>query len=384
MDMFIPALPELLVEFKSSQVMIQQTLNIFIISGAVAKLIIGPISDKFGRKKVAICGIIIFLLGSYVCVESYTIMQLYTGRLIQAFGSSSALISAFAIVRDKYSGKESAKVYSYLNGAIGFSPIFAPAIGSWLDITFGWRTIFIALGILGCITLLIILFFIKETLNNCQKSNFSYPILVSMRQIVSSGEFIKYTIAAGCGFGYLFTFFSISPYILQGILNVSKSMFGLWFSVMGIASFIGSILCANIVGRLGTEKTVYIGMFLTFSGSAIMLICNLVFGLSIPVFIMPMILIGVGATFAMGAGASGALEKFPEIAGTAASLFCCYQFLIGVLIGTIATCWEVTSSLPLAVPVIVCSLCVIGLFSRQTIWSLINSSHTDCEKFVSD
>ncbi|HJO95911.1 MAG TPA: multidrug effflux MFS transporter [Victivallales bacterium] len=367
MDLIVPAIPELVHFFHSSQVQIQLIISLFALSGGIMQLFIGPLLDKFGRRKISLICAILYILSSLLCAFSISLIQLIISRFIQAFFATGLLVTSFAIIKDIYTDKDAAKSYNFLNAVMGVSPLLAPVLGSYLDIWFGWRSMFIFLSILGVITYFTIYYYINETIQKKSKEPLNLSVFRHYFHIWKNKQFIRYTAAVTSGLTYLLIFFSISPYILQSLLGLSKIEFSLWFAFMGIATFSGSIFGAKIVSKIGILNTVYLGIILSLLGSLLMFFWYIFFGLSIANFIIPMIFIGIGGILCMGSGTAGAMEIFPEFAGSASASICFFEFSISAVIGIIIMSWQVTSTLSFSIPSLIISSILLIIFSMEII-----------------
>ena len=151
MDIYVPALPHISMLFDVSASQMQMTLTVFMLTAGLMQLIVGPLSDHYGRKLLCQMMIFVFALGTVLCSFAVSIETLILSRIVQAIGACGMMVVGFAIVRDVFSGVESAKVYSFLNGIIAFSPMFAPFIGGYLDVYYGWPSTFLALLVIAVI-----------------------------------------------------------------------------------------------------------------------------------------------------------------------------------------------------------------------------------------
>ena len=157
MDIYVPAIPELINIFKTTPMQMQYTLSLFLIIVSVGQLIMGPLSDQWGRIKPALLSIFIFIIGSILSMFTASVFQLLLCRSVQAIGACGAYVIAFAIIRDQFDGKESAEVFAYINGMLAVSPVIGPIIGSALDMRFGWQAEFGALAVAGILALIAML-----------------------------------------------------------------------------------------------------------------------------------------------------------------------------------------------------------------------------------
>lgn len=359
MDVYIPAVPHMADVFHVSAGMMQLTLTLFMLVAGVMQLFIGPLSDHFGRRTVSLLVVGIFALGSVLCSQASNALELISFRGIQAVGACGMLVIAFAIVRDLFSGERSAKAYSLLNGIVAFSPMFAPFIGSYLDIHFDWPSTFLFLlfiAIWAGVNLLIL----PESLPMTQRIRLRWSIFREYKTIATNTIFMSYTLTTAVGLSSFYLFCSISPYIIIRLLHLPEADYGFYFAFMGVSLFIGSFIAAWLVGRIGVFYTVVSGLCLALIGGIIMLVWFYITGLTINSFVWPMLLIGLGGTFCMGAGNGGAMEPFAANAGTASALGGAMRFVFASIVGAAMVNHDVTSTLPLAMPVVVfSSLCLL-------------------------
>src|SRR3990167_1735991 len=356
MDIYIPAVPRIATLFGVSAGEMQLTLTIFMLTAGFMQLIVGPLSDCYGRRLISFIMTLIFMLGSILCSLSHHITELILFRCVQAVGACGMLVVGFAIVRDVFSGRKSAQAYSYLNGMISFSPMFAPFIGSYLDVYYGWPSTFWALWVIGLTALVVIIFCLPETLLTHHRKIFRVSIIEKYKQIAKNRIFFFYNIAASVGLSYLYLFCSISPYIIIRLLHIPEIDYGFYFCYMGISFFIGSFVSGYVVSKYGIYKTIIMGLIITLLGGIIMMTWYFMTGLMINNFIWPMLLIGIGGTFCMGAGNGGAMEPFSEDIGAAAALSGAIRFLFSGILGSIVISSNVHSTLPLAIPAIFFSI----------------------------
>lgn len=365
LDIYIPAIPIMKEVLHTTQAEVQLTLSIFMLVSGLGQLVLGPAADQYGRRRLILGCIILFTLGSLWCTFATSINFFLIGRIFQAFGGCGMTVGSFAIVRDLFSGKESAKVYSFLNCGLGLSPLFAPIIGSYLLEWFGWRAGFIFLFIMGLIILTVSFFKIKETLVPENSKSMDWKIFTRYWNILIHPVFMTYIFCASSGMMIFFVFFSSSPYIVMNLLHAPAKDFGYYFFVVGASFFIGSLLSGKIAERIGVFQTVLIGTVLMLLGGILMIVWYKISGVSTAEFLLPCIIAGIGGSFMLGAGMAGAMEPFAETAGSAAALAGCLQFLSSAVLGSIILHWPVHSTMPLAgtmTGLSILSLAVIGVY----------------------
>ncbi|MFC3908509.1 multidrug effflux MFS transporter [Legionella dresdenensis] len=361
MDLYVPAIAHMTQEFQATDTQMLLTLNWFMLTSGLMQLVIGPVSDHYGRRKTALVIIACFAVASLCCGLSTTVWQLLFFRILQAVGSCGMMVIGFAIVRDCYAGDESAKAYSFLNGMISFSPIFATFIGSYLDLYLGWSYTFWILLFIAGAAFYTMGAWLEETLPANKRTPLSGKLFKQYLTVIRNEDFTVYNLASAFGHCYLYLFCALSPYLIMRCLGIPQTQYGFYFCFMGISLLIGSFIGGLVVERIGIFKTCIAGYLITLAGGLWMWIWYLYYGLSVHNFVYPMLLIGMGGTFCMGAGSGGAMEPFEEAKGTAAAACGASRFFFAGIAGYFLINKTVTSTLPLAVPAVLFSL--IGLAS---------------------
>lgn len=367
LDIYVPSVPHILREFDSSQATVQLTLSCFTLFVGAGQLVFGPIADAVGRRKVVIVSVLVFLIGSILCAFATSIAWLIIARVIEAIGACGMMVIAFAVVRDCYDAKQSARYYGYLNGAVSVSPMIAPVLGGYLQVWFGWRSAFLFLVIYAVITFFLILRFLPETLPQESRMSFDLAVFKRYLQIIRNTHFLVFTFGAGSAVACFFVFFSMSSYLLIDILRIPTQDFGYYFLTLGITTFIGALICAAIAPKIGVLKTAVIGAVLVVIGGLLCVLWLYLIGLTVAGFLMPMVFIGVGGAFMLSAGAAGALAPFKDMAGTAAALLGSIQFMFSSAFGAVVMIWPVHTTMPLAVTALALgALTLVGYYFVRT------------------
>jgi DHA1 family florfenicol/chloramphenicol resistance protein-like MFS transporter len=354
MDVYMPVLPEMQKSLHTSQQMVQITLSLFLIVTGVGQLILGPLSDQFGRFKIILISSILFLFGSILCAISTSIDFLIFSRVIQAIGCCGLSVSAFAIIRDAFSGKTSSMIYSLINAIISVSPIVGPLIGVQLATHFEWNSAFILLAVMAFGVFLIVTFLVKESLPVERRKKVSWNVFLRYFEVLKSLQFWAYSLTAVSGMSAFFILFSMTPYIIT-YLGFPISKIYIMFGSAGVAFLFGSLFAGGIVNALGVHKTALLGVILVFMAGSLSLGIYFMYGLSLWGFFAPCFFATFGCALVVGTGASGAMEPFYEMAGVAAALFGTMEFALSGVIGSIAMLFPATSSLPIAVAMLIMS-----------------------------
>jgi DHA1 family bicyclomycin/chloramphenicol resistance-like MFS transporter len=350
-DTNIPAFPSIAAKFGINAGVMQLTLTLFMLTAGFVQLVIGPLSDSYGRRRISYYSLFVFTVGIILCASANSISQLIMFRIIEAAGSCGLFVLSFALVRDFFSGKDSAECYTYLNGVVAFSPIFAPFIGSMIDIHFGWRFTFLFLLLLVLFSLISLSNFPSNSYITQEKQK-GKSLFKEYIQISTDKNFMKYTLISAISFLYSYLFCSMSPYIIIYLLHISEAYYGYYFAFMGVSLLIGSFTSGFIIEKIGVIPTCVFGCTLSLIGSIIMLIWYYMTGLTINNFIWPMLIIGIGGVYSMGTAIGLSMESFGKNAGAAAGLGGALRFLIVGILGSLLINKNIESTLPLSLTAI--------------------------------
>lgn len=356
LDIYIPIVPLMTKVLNTTPTMVQLTLSLFIFVNGFGELLAGPISDHMGRHKTLLLSSLLFSIGGVLSAFSSSIYMLILARIVCALGASGLLVTAFAIVRDQFSGVQSAVMFNFLNSAIGISPTFAPIIGGYLAKSLGWRSVFWFLAVLGSLTIFIALCFIKETLPQNKRRPLSLSIFKDYIKLFTHRIFLFYMLFSGIGVAICFCFFSVSPFIIIKLLHVETQHFGFYFAIFGLVLACGGLLNGWLVTKIGLDNTLKVGTVLLFLGGLSMLLTNLYIGLSLTGFMLTTVIACLGAVFFLGSGAAGAMEPFPDKAGMAAAGLGFGPFAIAAVTGSILMLFPINSSIPYAITLLILAI----------------------------
>ncbi|MGX7681800.1 multidrug effflux MFS transporter [Jatrophihabitans sp. DSM 45814] len=369
-DMYLPALPRIGQDLDASASAVQLSLTATLIGLALGQVLIGPLSDRLGRRRPLFFGLAAFILASAACALAPGIASLIALRFVQGLGGSAGIVVAQAIVRDQYSGNTAARFFSVLMLVTGAGPIVAPQIGAILLHLGSWRVLFLTLAGAGLLLLTIAALRLPETLPRENRSSGSLgDTLRTMRSVATDREFLVNALACAFGFGTVFAYIAGSSFALENVYGLSPQMFSLVFALNAVGLVCGSQVNGRLVDRLGSARLLTGGLVgLAVGGFAFLaLTVTSVGGLSGVLACMFLVMTSLGF---VGPNATAlALNDFPHSAGSASALLGLLRFSLGAAVAPLVGLRGPKDILPLAIVMAACGAIAISvrlLFTAKT------------------
>lgn len=337
-DMYLPALPEIRDAFNVDTSAVQMTLSIFLVGLAFAQLILGPLSDRFGRRPVLIGGMALYFVASIACIYAPNIETLLVARLVQAIGVCAGGVVGRAIVRDIYGRNDAAQMLSHISTAIAVAPLVAPLVGGHLAVSFGWPSIFFAMAAIGAFLVVSTGVLMPET-NAAPKADALNPVrfMINYRTLLRDRSYRAFLFTTAFCFSGLFAFISGSSFVLIDTLGMAPDHFGFAFGFVVVGFMVGSHLGGRWVKRLGIDLLVSLGGRLAMAAGFLALGLNTLGPVSIFTVIIPMALFLVSVGFILPSAMAGAIAPYATMAGAASALVGFVQMLMaagaGALVG---------------------------------------------------
>ncbi|WP_027695802.1 multidrug effflux MFS transporter [Vibrio litoralis] len=323
-DIYLPSLPTMAAEFSVSNSEVQSTLILFLFAMGLGQVVIGPLADRFGRRPVALFGVILYGLSSVLAAVAQEFELLQIARVLQGLAACSTSIVVFSAVRDCYSVKDGAKIYSYLNGAICVIPALAPTLGGVLALHFGWRSTFVFMTCYSMLILCMVTFRFPETRPSHTVSDGALYRWARYKPVLMDRHFLFYAICCMTGMGAILTYVSYSPVWLIGHLGMSELAFSGLFGVNALINIAACFVAPWVIKKLGNRSTVIFALSLFIASAALQFAVQqweLVLPLAAAAgFMLPMALLCIGFALLLGPATSMALSGFGERAGTAAAM----------------------------------------------------------------
>ncbi len=320
MQILLPALPVIKQKFYVTNDVAQLTLSLSMLAIAIGTLVYGPLSDKFGRKRVMLVGIIITIFGSIVCFVADSIMLLISGRFIQAFGGAVGLVLARAIVRDVYGPEEAARVIATLVMVMVVLPMMSPALGGELMQRFGFESVFIVIAFASAIAFVFLFLWLPETLAKPVPFEGVKSMLMTFSKLFASRVFCGYAFCVTFVSVVFFSFISAAPEIMVSVLKRPPTEYGYYFIMIPAGFMTGNYVARHYGRTISIDNMIAIGASIGVSGIVLALLLQTL-GMSSPVALfLPIALAVFGNGITLPNAQAAAINEFPEYAGTASGL----------------------------------------------------------------
>ncbi|MGN6286228.1 MAG: multidrug effflux MFS transporter [Afipia sp.] len=335
MDLMLPALPDVGATFGITDANhLQLVLSVFMTGFGLGQFIIGPLSDRFGRRPILIGGMVLYTLASVLAVAARSFEMLLVARALQGLGTSATRVIATSIVRDCYSGRRMASVVSLAMMIFISVPVLAPSLGQAIMLATQWRGIFVVLMAYGVLALVWSVIRLPETLPpSARKSLALRNVLDNFRQTVTNRQTLGYALAAGCVQGTLFGYVFSSQQIFTGIYGLGH-YFPLAFAAVAIGVAIAGFLNSRIVGKYGMRVISHAALLGQLASAIVLIVAADLATVPLTLFMV----LSVVNLFTFGLMFSNftalAMEPQGHIAGTASSLFGSMTTLIGIVVGS--------------------------------------------------
>ncbi|MFB2553633.1 multidrug effflux MFS transporter [Ensifer soli] len=317
MNIFLPALPAMARGFDTSYATIQLTLSGYLTGTAILQLLLGPLSDRFGRRPVLIASLAIFLVATVVCILAPSIQLFLAGRFVQTTLIAGLVLSR-AIVRDMVPMEEAASMIGYVTMGMTIVPMVGPVLGGLLVDVFPWQSTFVLVFAFGLAVLAVVWLDLKETNRNRPESFaaqfHAYPALLG------SGRFWAYTLTTTFASGVFFSFLGGAPFVGTVLLDMTPTALGLWFFPIAFGYMVGNYVSGRHARHLGIGTMMLSGGLIALAGTLIAAAFFLSGHASPLTFFGPMVLIGVGNGVALPSANAGIVSVRPELAGSASGL----------------------------------------------------------------
>ncbi|WP_329409282.1 multidrug effflux MFS transporter [Streptomyces sp. NBC_00704] len=366
MDMYLPALPEVTRTLHAPAATVQLTLTTCLAGMALGQLVVGPMSDRWGRRRPLLAGLAVYVVATALCALAPTVETLIAFRLLQGLAGAAGIVIARAVVRDLYDGVAMARFFSNLMLVSGVAPVVAPLIGAQILRTTDWRGVFALLTAIGLLLAVLVWFRLPETLPaEDRHAGGTGEALRSMRRLLSDRPFTGYVLTGGFAFAALFAYISASPFVMQEIYGASPQTFGLLFGANSVGLVAaGQVNGKILVGRVRLDRVLAGGLAtVTLAATALLLMTTGVFGepgLAPVAAALFVLMSAMGVT--LPNAQTLALTRVRHSAGSASALLGTSSFLIGAIATPLVGIAGERSAVPMAVVQVAAALVASACF----------------------
>ncbi|MSO66499.1 MAG: Bcr/CflA family efflux MFS transporter [Pseudolabrys sp.] len=320
LNILVPALPGLITSLATDTGTAQMTLSLYLLSLATAQLLLGPLSDRFGRRPVVLAGLTLAVVASLGAIATSSIGALIAVRIVQAIGAATGIVMGRAIIRDLFERDRAAAMIGLVTTAMAIAPMIAPLIGGILDTAFGWEAIFLFLALFAGAVLLWAFVVLPET----RPVNVAYtPAMLwqDTRGLLGSAKFNGYVLVGALGSAPFFTFLGGGPHVVVTLMGRSSAEFGLWFAVASLGYMSGNFSVSRLSQRFGVDAMIVAGIVFELIGASLTVVLVVTMPDAGPAIIfLPQLVISFGCGLLLPNAIAGAVSVRPQAAGTAAGM----------------------------------------------------------------
>ena len=364
-DMSLPALTATGATLRVAPAQVGLTMSLFMLGFAIAPLLYGPISDRYGRKPVILFACLLFSVASVGCAMANSLAGLLAWRIVQGAGAGASMTIAFAIVRDLFEGHVARTRIAYITMATMVVPMIAPTAGIALLAFGGWRAIHVALGGVGTLLLLAMLFGFSESARLDPTSRLA-PSVVARNyiRVLTHPSCLGYLLVGAATFGSLFAYVSGSSLFLINEVGLRPRQYGLVFAATSLGIMCGAFLSSRLNAlKIAPGYPLMFGLALATVTTMLLLLMTLAGWMPLPVVIPQLVLGNLAFGLIMPNAMERAMQPLPRIAGAVGAAAGCIQMAMGAAAsGLVATLYDGHSALSMTALMALCSLLALAAY----------------------
>jgi DHA1 family bicyclomycin/chloramphenicol resistance-like MFS transporter len=327
LNIVVPVLPKLTAAFAADAHTIQLAVSLFLAGLAVAQLLVGPLSDRFGRRPVALGGLIVTAIASLAALAVDNAGLFIGARILQAFGAATGVVVGRAVIRDLFDRDRSASMIGLVATAMVVAPMISPLVGGILDTAFGWKSIFLFVAGATIAVLAWAATALPETRDRHPPSPGGF--IADARVLAGSVAFNGYVMCAAFGSGTFFALLGGGPHIVVTLMGRSTAEYGVWFAISAIGYMSGNFTASRLSIRFGVERMILLGLVMETIGVALSIALSYAHAWGPAVVFLPQMFTAFGNGVMLPNAIAGAVSVRPQAAGTASGVLGCVQMAVG-------------------------------------------------------
>ena len=331
LNMLAPATPVLARSFATSYATIQLTLTLFLVAVALTQLVVGPLSDRFGRRPCVMAGTAVFMVGSVLGALADSAGTLLFARVLEGAGAGTTFALARAIIRDTAGRDEAASQIATVTMVMVVAPMIAPYLGGHIETGFGWRMIFWVMTATAAIVLALVVLRLPETAPNVGVRASLTGIFRAFPDLARDRGFISNVVALAMTSASFFAFIAAAPFIVVETMGRGSDTYGAYFVLSAFGYMVGNFAMSRLVLRHGTAKMAWIGLIISFAATSVAFAIALTPWWTPLTLFLPLAINAIGNGLTLPGATAAALSARPELAGSAAGLSGAIQLGSGAL-----------------------------------------------------
>lgn len=359
-DAYLPSFPSVAEDLNQDISHIQLTLSVYLFVFAIFQIFYGPLSDAIGRRKVVVTGLVIYIIGSFLCAIAGTYEWLMSGRVVQAIGGAAVAVTIPALVKDNLTTNQFAKAMSMIMLVMALAPLVAPILGGTILVVFNWHAIFVFLMLLGIVAIFLFLRTIPETLPKEKRTPLSLASSLRNYFTLTKNPIIMGYITAGAlHFAGLMCFVTGASFVYIKIYGINEGLFGFLFGMNIITMMIATTINGRFVEKLGIDTLVHYAMVVLLIDVAGLIVMCFMEQPPLPAVMLGMMLF-TGPIGILGSGfMGGAMRRAGSLNGSVAALAGTIRFSSGALSGVVLSMLHNGTFVPMLG---IMSVCGLGTF----------------------
>ena len=363
LNIVVPALPQMANRLATDIATIQLTVSVYLLALAAGQLVMGPLSDRFGRRPVILAGLTLTAASSVLAIVISTVESLILARVLQALGASAGIVVSRAIIRDLFDRNRAASMIGLVATVMVVVPTLGPLIGGLLDTGLGWESIFVFTATTSALVVVWSAIALPETRGLNAPPGSQQGFFRDLAQLSRSARFAGYVCAGAFGSSTFFVFLGGGPHIIITLMERSSAEYGVWFAASSIGYMAGNFGASRLSTRYGIDRMIWAGILTEVAGVVLATVLAAFFMSWGPIIVfLPQMIISFGNGLLLPGAIAGAVSVRPQAAGTAAGITGFAQMALGAAVtqfaGTLMAGQPTALPLPLLMDVLVAAMAV--------------------------